>query len=71
MGVWLVPGVIERELAQLARPRVADVPVSDHGINGAIPLGRVEWTIPSDLHISDAEWSTQNRGINDLLAGRA
>ena len=46
------------------------LPPSDVGIDGAKPLGLDEWTMPGDL-VSDAEWSTQNRRINDLLAGRA
>lgn len=94
MGASILPGVIDRELAQLARqmsfesPLIAagrftalatrgslpnldwDLPVSDHGIEGATPLGPAEWTIPDDARVSDAEWSTQNRRVNDVLAGR-
>ena len=52
-----------------ARRRAVDVPVSDHGIDGATPLGPIEesW---GDL-VNDAEWSTQNRRINDLLEDRS
>ena len=77
MGAGIVPGVMERQLAQLRRLladmpvplRIPDVPVSDHGIDGAKPLGPMEasW----GYLVSDTEWSTQNRRINDVIAGRA
>ena len=41
---------------------------SDTGIAGALPLPPIEW-MPG-APIGDAEWSAQNRKINDLLAGR-
>ena len=41
---------------------------SDTGIAGARPLPPIEW-MPG-APIGDAEWSQQNRKINDLLAGR-
>ena len=44
------------------------LPPSDHGIDGAGPLPPIEW-MPG-APIGDAEWSAQNRKINDLLAGR-
>mgnify|MGYP001558329901 FL=1 len=44
------------------------LPPSDHGIDGARPLPPIEW-MPG-APIGDAEWSAQNRKINDLLAGR-
>lgn len=81
MGASVVPGVMQRELAQLARPwaadlaasypdaMVADVPVSDHGIDGAIPLEPGETWWPA-APVSDADWTTQNRRINNLLEGR-
>ena len=47
---------------------VAALPPSDAGIDGAIPLPPIEW-MPG-APIGDAEWSQQNRKINDLLAGR-
>ena len=42
---------------------------SDTGIAGARPLPPIEW-MPG-APIGDAEWSAQNRKINDLLMGRA
>ena len=44
------------------------VPPSDVGIPGTLPLPPIEW-MPG-APIGDAEWSQQNRKINDLLAGR-
>ena len=46
-----------------------DLPVSDHGLVGAIPLPASTWN-PWDDPLSDADWAAQNRTINDLLAGR-
>ena len=47
---------------------VLGLPPSDCGITGARPLPPIEW-MPG-APIGDAEWSAQNRKINDLLAGR-
>ena len=50
-----------------------DLPVSDHGVEGAIPLPVADaaaWGLLS-MAPSDAEWAEQNRRINDLLAGRS
>ena len=43
------------------------MPVSDCGIEGAVPLPPSEW-LPATL--TDQEWAAQNRKINDFLAGR-
>lgn len=48
----------------------ADLPVSDHGLAGAIPLPEPTWVPATDEQITDVEWATQNRKINDLLACR-
>ena len=45
-----------------------DLPVSDRGIDGARPLPEPSWN--PWMPLPDAEWSQQNRKINDLLAGR-
>jgi hypothetical protein len=41
------------------------LPVSDHGLHGAIPLPLPEWY--PDPVCSDVEWAAQNRRINNLL----
>ena len=43
-----------------------DVPPSDHGIEGVIPLPPPEWDPSSDI-LTDADWADQNRKINNLL----
>ena len=45
----------------------AEVPVSDHGLIGALPLEPTQQPWES---LDDADWAAQNRKINDLLAGR-
>jgi len=73
----LVPGGCDLDLNALECRRcfrsfealdvAAVVPVSDHGVIGAIPLGPEN---PLWAPLDDADWSAQNRKINDLLAGR-
>ena len=46
-----------------------DLPVSDHGLDGALPLPASTWNPGADP-LSDTEWAAQNRKINDFLAGR-
>ena len=74
MGACIVPGVLERGarqmLSRMSPDMPVDVPVSDRGIDGARPLGPPEWDLPG-LLVSDLEWTTQNRRINDVIAGRA
>lgn len=57
-----------RDVHAMAHP---GLPPSDLGLDGALPLEPATWSIPSDHLLSDADWSAQNRKINDLLAGRA
>ena len=56
-----------REIESMG-PSPPDLPVSDHGLVGAIPLPEPSWN--PWMPLPDAEWSQQNRKINDLLAGR-
>lgn len=44
---------------------------ADSGLDGAIPLPPDSWAPMPEGAIPDAEWSAQNRRINDLLMGRA
>ena len=47
-----------------------DLPVSDHGVEGAVPLPPLGTEARAlDGEVSDAHWAQQNRRINDLLAG--
>lgn len=48
-----------------------ELPPSDSGIDGAIPLPPDSWAPMRDSAISDTEWSQQNARINELLMGRA
>lgn len=52
-----------------AQPLRGSLPVSDHGIDGAVPLPPPTWDPWTDP-LSGSEWAEQNRKINDLLAGR-
>jgi len=52
-------------------PPAEDLPPSDHGLDGAIPLPEPTWSPQSDDALPEGAWSEQNRRINDLLNGRA
>mgnify|MGYP001563100292 CR=1 FL=1 len=61
----LLPGRRACRAESLERERLLP---SDIGIAGALLLPPIEW-MPG-APIGDAEWSAQNRKINDLLSGR-
>ena len=57
--------IVEEAVADDRQHAAAELPVSDPGYPGAIPLPALS-PAPGDI-ISDAEWAAQNRNINNLL----
>ena len=55
-------------LLRVMMPRARELPPSDAGLEGAIPLSPDSW---HPEPISDEAWAEQNRKANDLLMGRA
>ena len=61
---------LERRADQRPCRSATNLSPSDLGLDGAIPLEPPTWAPPMDWQLSDADWSGQNRKINELLSGR-